>query len=224
MSCINGLARRALVCALLLTLLPTLALAQAGPPIPEPVDPPAEVAELRARFENMTPDQVRAAGYVANPPMCISAPGIGGMGIHAVNGALMGSQFPTGRMDPENPSVVLLDATQQKVIGLEWEAKDIGQGNMEMFGVPIKLQQGHPGVPDPHYMLHVYFKPDGKVRMIGQDPPFDPDVTCPAGMPQAGAGGMAGDGGYHAPAATALVLLAGAAWALRRKWLSALVV
>ncbi len=121
-------------------------------------------------------------------------------------------------MDPENPVILLLDATQQKVIGLEWEAKDIGQGNMELFGVPIKLQQGHPGEPDPHYMLHVYFKPDGKVLMLGSDPPFDPDVTCPAGMPQAGAGGMAGDSGYPAPlVATALMLLASAAWTLRRK-------
>ena len=134
------------------------------------------MAELRDKFEDMTPDEVRAAGYVADPPLCMAAPRLGGMGIHAVNQELMGTRFPTGEMDPENPSVLLLDANQERVIGLEWEAKDVGQGEMEMFGVPIKLQQGHPGVPDPHYMLHIYFKPDGKVRMMGQDPPFDPDV------------------------------------------------
>ncbi len=215
----NGIARRVLICALALALCATLALAQSGPPIPEPVDPPAEVAELRERFENLTPEQVRAAGYVADPPHCVAVPGLGGMGIHAVNGALMGSQFPTGKMDPDNPTVVLLDATQQKVIGIEWEAKDVGQGEMEMFGVPIKLQQGHPGAPDPHYMLHIFFKPDGKVRMLGADPAFDPDVTCPTGMPETGAGGMAGDDSHSPlwPTAAVLLLLGSTSWVYYRK-------
>ncbi len=113
---------------------------------------------------------------------------------------------------------MLLDAKQEQVIGLEWEAKDVGQGEMEMFGVPIKLQQGHPGVPDPHYMLHVYFKSDGKLRMLGQDPPFDPDVMCPA-MPDTGAGGLAGgDERFPAwPAAgLALLLVGSAGWVVRR--------
>jgi hypothetical protein len=177
----------ALVLALILAV---PAFAQEGPPIPDPVDPPDEVAALREKYEGMTPDEVEAAGYVADPPICVAAPGLGGMGIHAVNQELIGSQFPAGEMDPENPSVVLLDAKQEHVIGVEWEAKDVGQGDMEMFGVPIKLQQAHPGAPDPHYMLHIFFKPDGKVRMLGQDPPFDPDVMCPE-MPDAGAGGLA---------------------------------
>ncbi len=64
---------------------------------------PSKWAELRERFEDMTPDEVRAAGYVANPPICVAVPGIGGMGIHAVNQEVMGTQFPTGKMDPENP-------------------------------------------------------------------------------------------------------------------------
>ena len=215
----NGFLWRAVLAALLVALCPTLAFAQGGPPRPEPIDPPQQVAQLRERFENMTPEQVKTAGYVAQPPVCVSAPGIGGMGIHAINRDLYGAQFPEGRMDPENPSVLLLDADQERVIGVEWEAKDVGQGEMELFGVPIKLQQGHPGAPDPHYMLHIYFKPDGKVLMLGADPAFDPDVECPAGMPDAGAGGMAGrDGGFPAwPAAGMVVLLGGAAWSLRRK-------
>ena len=176
----------ALVLALILAM---PASAQGGPPAAEPVDPPDEVAALRERFEDMTPDEVKAAGYVANPPVCVAAPGIGGMGIHAVNQQLMQTQFPQGEMDPENPSVLLLDAKQEKVIGLEWEAKDVGQGEMELFGVPVKLQEGHPGVPEPHYMLHIYFRPDGQVLMLGADPAFDPDVMCPE-MPDAGAGGL----------------------------------
>lgn len=214
----NGLVRRAVVGALLLTLCPAVAFAQGGPPIPDPVDPPEEVAELRERFEDMTPEEVRAAGYVAEPPHCVAAPGLGGMGIHAVNPELFGAQFPQGEMDPENPSVVLLDAKQENVIGIEWEAKNVGQGEMEMFGVPIKLQQGHPGAPDPHYMLHIFFKPEGKVRMLGADPAFDPDVMCPE-MPDTGAGGLAGgDDRFPAwPAAgLALLLLGSAGWVVRR--------
>ena len=177
----------ALVLALILAM-PVLA--QGGPPAPEPVDPPAEVAALREKYEDMTPEEVKAAGYVATPPVCVAAPCIGGMGIHAMNRDLYEAQFPTGEMDPENPVILLLDAKQERVIGLEWEAKDIGQGDMELFGVPVKLQEGHPGVPDPHYMLHVYFRPDGQVLMLGADPAFDPDVMCPE-MPDAGAGGLA---------------------------------
>ncbi len=213
-----GLARRALIGALLMSLFPAVAFAQGGPSIPDPVDPPEQVAELRERFEDMTPDEVRAAGYVGDPPICVAAPGLGGMGIHAVNREAYDAQFPAGEMDPENPSVLLLDAKQEQVIGVEWEAKDVGQGEMEMFGVPVKLQQGHPGTPDPHYMFHIFFKPDGKVRMLGQDPAFDPDVMCPV-MPDAGAGGLAGgDTRFPAwPAAgLALLLLSSAGWVVRR--------
>jgi hypothetical protein len=215
----TGLVRRALTGALLMLLVPAVALAQGRPPMPEPVDPPAEVAELRERFENLTPAEVRAAGYVADPPECVAAPGVGGMGIHAMNRELMAAQFPSGAMDPEDPPILLLDADQERVIGLEWEARDVGQGAMEMFGVPIELQQGHPGVPEPHYMLHVYFKPGGEVLMLGADPAFDPDVECPAGMPGAGGGGLAERGGELPgwPAgAMALMLLGGGGWALRR--------
>ncbi len=211
-----------LISTLILTLtLVTPALAGGPPPgdAAEPIREPEKVAQLRARYEGKSLDELKAMGYTFNTEECVSVPGIGGMGVHIINPQYYHAQFPKGAMDPENPVAVLLDADQQKVIGLEWEAKDVGQGEMEMFGVPIKLQQGHPGVPEPHYMLHIYFKPDGKVLMLGADPAFDPDVTCPAGMPDAGAGGMAGrDDGLPAwPGAAIAVLLGGVGWALRRK-------
>ena len=44
-----------------------------------------------------------------------------------------------------------------------------------MFGQTIELQSGHPGVPEPHYMLHIYFKPGGKVLFGTNDQTaFDP--------------------------------------------------
>jgi hypothetical protein len=51
---------------------------------------------------------------------------------------------------------------------------------MKLFGQTIELQPGHPGVEEPHYMLHIYFKPDGKV-LFGTDAQtaFDPEGVCP---------------------------------------------
>jgi hypothetical protein len=82
-------------------------------------------------------------------------------------------------MDPANPPLLLLDENEE-VMGLEWEAADVGQGPMELFGQTIEIQPGHPGVEEPHYMLHIYFKPGGKV-LFGTNPDtaFDPEGVCP---------------------------------------------
>jgi hypothetical protein len=82
-------------------------------------------------------------------------------------------------MDPENPPVLLLNENDE-VMGVEWEAADVGQGPTEMFGQTIEIQPGHPGAEEPHYMLHVYFKPGGKV-LFGTNPDtaFDPEGVCP---------------------------------------------
>src|SRR3712207_6452412 len=101
------------------------------------------------------------------------------MGIHAINHKLLQAQFPKGKMDPENPPVLLL-GRNGKVMGLEWEAADVGQGQMKVFGQTIELQSGHPGVPEPHYMLHIYFRADGKVLFGTNDQTaFDPEGACP---------------------------------------------
>ncbi len=152
----------------------------------QPVDPPPQVAQLRQQFEGLSPEQIEAAGYV---PMhgCISNPaGVGAMGTHALNQALFEAQFPSGTMDPANPPVILLDQNS-RVLGIEWEAADVGQGPMQLFGQTIQLQPGHPGAEEPHYMLHIYFMPDGQV-LFGTDPQtaFNPELSCPATMPQTG--------------------------------------
>ena len=144
-----------------------------------PVDPPEQVAQLRQEYEGLTPQQIEDRGYVAEGPCVPSPKGPGAMGIHAINRELLQAQFPNGEMDPANPPVLLLDENSN-VIGLEWEAKDVGQGPMKLFGQTIELQPGHPGVEEPHYMLHIYFKPDGKV-LFGTDAQtaFDPEGVCP---------------------------------------------
>ena len=76
---------------------------------------------------------------------------------------------------------MLLLGENDEVMGLEWETADVEQGPMEMFGRTIEIQPGHPGAEEPHYMLHVYFKPSGKV-LFGTDEhtAFDPEGVCPA--------------------------------------------
>jgi hypothetical protein len=186
---------------LLVALTPFAALA-AGP-----IDAPEGFAELRARFQDMTPTEVRAAGYIAEPPVCVSEPDLGSMGVHAVNGQLVGAQFPAGEMDPQNPPVVLLSADMSHVVGLEWEAKDVGQGETELFGQKVVLQPGHPGIPEPHYMLHAYFRPNGKVLFA----PFDPQLSCE--LPDSATVGSAGSSEGAPLLVLALLAMAGAAGA-----------
>jgi hypothetical protein len=145
----------------------------------QPVDPPQQVAQLRQQFEGLTPQQIEAAGYVAEGPCVPSPSGVGAMGTHAINRQLYQAQFPNGTMNPAKPSVLLLGQNSQ-VIGLEWEAADVGQGPMKLFGQTIELQSGHPGAEEPHYMLHIYFRAGGKVLFGTNDQTaFDPEGICP---------------------------------------------
>jgi hypothetical protein len=124
------------------------------------------------------------------------------MGIHAINQQLYQAQFPNGMMDPANPNVLLVGRSG-KVIGLEWEAADVGQGPMKMFGQTIELQSGHPGVQEPHYMLHIYFKADGKVLFGTNDQTaFDPELSCPP-VSASAATASAASATYTAATATA---------------------
>ncbi len=145
----------------------------------QPVDPPQQVDQLRQQFEGLTVEQIEAQGYVPEGPCVPSPSGVGAMGIHALNHELLQAQFPEGTMDPANPPALLLDENS-KVMRVEWEAADVGQGPMKMFGQTIEIQPGHPGVEEPHYMLHIYFKPGGKV-LFGTNPDtaFDPEGVCP---------------------------------------------
>src|SRR5918997_2316134 len=166
-----------MVASAMLALLPGTAIAQNS--TAEPVDPPEQVAQLRQEYEGLTPQQIEDRGYVAEGPCVPSPQGEGAMGTHAINRELYQAQFPAGEMDPANPPVLLLDQNSQ-VIGVEWEAADVGQGPMKLFGQTIELQSGHPGAEEPHYMLHIYFKPDGKVLFGTNDQTaFDPEGSCP---------------------------------------------
>ncbi|HET8629772.1 MAG TPA: hypothetical protein VFL91_20325 [Thermomicrobiales bacterium] len=155
------------------------------------VDEPPGIAQLRARYAPMTETQLVAAGFQVDP-MYVTAAMVGlpattgAMGYHAINPALMGAQFPQGVMDPEHPPVVLL-GPDKRVIGVEWEAADRGQPPPQLHGQTANLGPAHPGVDAPHYMLHAFFRPGGKV-LFGD---FDPALATP-GLPATGAGGGRG--------------------------------
>ena len=192
-----------LLSAMVMTVLLLSGMAMAQDSTAQPVDPPQQVAQLRQQFEGLTPQQIEAEGYVAEGPCVPSPTGVGAMGTHAINRTLYEAQFPNGEMDPANPSVLLLDENSN-VIGLEWEAGDVGQGPMKMFGQTIELQPGHPGAEEPHYMLHIYFKPDGKV-LFGTDAQsaFDPEGACPEMSASATASGTASGTASATPSASA---------------------
>jgi hypothetical protein len=139
----------------------------------------------------MTEAQLFAAGFQAEPMYVTAAQAglpatTGAMGYHALNGAMMGRQFPLGVMDPDQPPVVLL-GPDKRVIGVEWEAANRGQPPPQLHGQTANLGPPHPGVDRPHYMLHAYFRTEGKV-LFGD---FDPALASP-GMPNTGAGGSQG--------------------------------
>jgi hypothetical protein len=139
------------------------------------IEQPADFAVVRARFEGLTPEQVQAAGYAADPPACVSHPELGGMGVHAVNAEIFATQLESGEMDPDAPPFLLLDATLTTVVGLEWSTADIGQDPPELFGQTVHLAPGNPAVPEEHYEFHAYFKPNGRVLFAT----WDPDLACP---------------------------------------------
>ena len=186
-----------LAVATVLALLPGTAVAQSS--TAQPVDPPQEIAQLRQQYEGLTPEQVKAAGYEPEGPCVPNPQGTGAMGIHAINQEYFEAQFPKGQMDPARPTVILLDQND-KVLGIEWEAKDIGQGPMELFGQTIQLQPGHLEAEDPHYMLHIYFMPDGKV-LYGTNPQnaFNPELSCSQ---------LPASGGIVSPAQMGVILFA----------------
>ncbi len=203
-----------LAASVLLALMTGAAFAQSA--ASGPVEAPPEFAQLRQQYEGLTPEQVEAAGYVPTHGCIANPAGVGAMGTHAINGELLTAQFPNGTMDPTAPPVLLL-GQDGEVIGVEWEAADVGQGPMRMFGQTIQIQPGHPVAEEPHYMLHAWFEPNGQVR-LGYDPAteFNPALSCPEMPATGGVASPAQIGGVLLTLAGSLAVV-GIAFAARRR-------
>jgi hypothetical protein len=132
-------------------------------------------------------DKAQAAGYGlftdANKIACIDNPGVGAMGIHYVNGALVGdpSENPSTPeavvYEPQSNGRLRLVALEYVVLKADWE----GAGNTappSLFGEPFMLvpSPNRYGLPD-FYALHAWI---GKHNPSGMFSMWNPLVSCPA--------------------------------------------
>lgn len=126
------------------------------------------VTQATARFHSIT--QAQNAGYEGGE--CVSVPGLGGMGEHWVNGALVDPIF-----DPLQPEVLLYEPQpngKKKLVAVEYIVIDIGQPRPS-FGDKLFDIGGTP-VPVAHWSLHVWL---WKTNPNGLFTPFNPNVSCP---------------------------------------------
>jgi hypothetical protein len=122
-----------------------------------------------SRFHSTT--QAIKAGYVRDNH-CVSAPGLGGMGYHWLNEALVDPHF-----DPLKPEVVLYangPGGKLRLIALEYIVIDVGQPRPMFGSQPFDI--GGTPVPVPHWSLHVWVHENNPSGMFM---PFNPNIKCP---------------------------------------------
>jgi hypothetical protein len=138
----------------------------------------AQVRQATAEYHKVS--NALADGYVATEH-CIAVPGVGGMGYHYLNPALIGDPS----IDPLKPEVLLYAPKKNgglKLVGVEYLVVDADQDlatdsdRPDLFDVPFNGPMlGHePGMPI-HYDLHAWIwkgNPDGLFA------DFNPKVSC----------------------------------------------
>lgn len=126
------------------------------------------VKKATARFHSTT--QAVRGGYEEDIH-CVEADGLGGMGYHWVNGALVDPVF-----DPENPEALLFEKDKNgnnKLIGVEYIVIDIGQEHPHFGDQPFDV--GGTPIEADHYSLHMWLWKDNPEGMFT---PFNPKVVC----------------------------------------------
>lgn len=111
------------------------------------------------------------AGYAQASP-CVAAPGLGGMGFHWVNDALVDPVF-----EPLRPEALLYEPDARgrlRLVGVEYIVLDVGQPAPTFAGHPFDV--GGSPIPAPHWTLHVWVH---KANPSGVFTPFNPRVSCP---------------------------------------------
>ena len=126
------------------------------------------VRQATSRFHSTT--QAKKHHYTPGVE-CVSAPGLGGMGYHWVNGGLVDATF-----DPLKPEAILYakgPGGNLRLIAVEYIVLDMGQPRPS-FGSQLFDIGGTP-LPLPHYSLHVWlYEPNP----AGIFTPFNPNVSC----------------------------------------------
>lgn len=126
------------------------------------------VHSATSRFHSTV--QATKAGYAEASP-CVSVPGLGGMGFHWVNNALVDPGF-----DALNPEAVLYAPDKHgnyKLVAVEYIVINVGQPAPTFDGQPFDV--GGTPVPVPHWSLHVWVH---EPNPNGTFTPFNPNVSC----------------------------------------------
>ncbi len=127
------------------------------------------VHSATARYHSTV--QATKAGYVEASP-CVAVPGLGGMGFHWSNDAIVDPVF-----DPLVPEAVLYAPNKQgklKLVAVEYIVIDVGQPAPKFGDQPFDV--GGTPVPVPHWSLHAWVHQDNP---NGVFTPFNPTVVCP---------------------------------------------
>jgi hypothetical protein len=138
-----------------------------------------EVRAAMARYHSF--EQAQRDGYTVEGEPCVAAPGLGTMGIHAINPPLLADNA----IDPLQPEILLYvpkSNGQLELVGVEYWKADADQ-NLDTSGdKPSVLGQpfdgpmlGHTPTMPIHYDLHVWVaeaNPSGVFAM------FNPAISC----------------------------------------------
>jgi hypothetical protein len=146
--------------------------------------PPDELQAVKAataRYHSMT--QAQAAGYSVAGEPCVAEPGLGTMGIHAVNGPLIGGPS-INALQPEILLYLPKANGELELIGVEYFKVDADQNlatdgdRPSLFGHPFDgPMPGHNETMPIHYDLHVWLWADNPADMFA---PFNPSLSCPS--------------------------------------------
>lgn len=135
----------------------------------------AQVRAATARFHDVA--VATAEGYVP-AGQCEEVPGLGVMGVHYVNPALVEDAV----VDPARPEILLYLPTGNglRLVGVEWFVAEAASGGThpEILGVPFDgPMAGHaPGMPE-HYDLHAWVWAHNPVGMFHA---WNPSLSCGA--------------------------------------------
>lgn len=127
------------------------------------------VRQATARFHSTM--QAIKSGYEPDEH-CVSVPGLGGMGYHWANPALVDPVH-----DPLKPEVVLYATGpdgELRLVALEYVVINIGQPRPTFGDHPFDI--GGTPIPVPHWSLHVWLYENNP---NGIHTPFNPNITCP---------------------------------------------
>ena len=127
------------------------------------------VRNATAKFHSTT--QAIEAGHIPDDH-CVSVPGLGGMGYHWVNPALVDPVF-----DPLKPEAILYatgTGGNLRLVAVEYIVVNVGQ-TAPMFGDQPFNVGGTP-LPIPHWSLHVWLYENNPSGMFA---PFNPNISCP---------------------------------------------